>query len=1152
MSLLNRLFALSFIFVLFCGIAFSFENNPDIKKEVSKLQGLDNSGTEFWFSIPPCYEDETANLNLIKVFVISNIKTFVTLEIEGVGYRKTQTVIPNEVMEFNLLPSQGSPWTKTGGAGTPYEAIYAKKGIHVYSSFPIIVYCVVRYHYTSDGFLVSPVSTLGKEYIISAPAVDAMFDAVWDYKFPATTCITAAYDQTKVRFTLGGNVLTKTPGGINSGESKEWTLNRGDVLAISTDVNESDLSGSKVESTKPFSVVTGNFCANIPTGNQWCDYTVEMDLPTHIWGNFCHVGKIPNRKFASEVKIFAKEPNTKIYRNGLNIGSLQQSGGFEGKGYLYMRMTPDRKPGNAVFSGDKPINVTLFNTSVQEDGYPLPNSDPFAMATIPDEQFQKEIMFGTPGIKGGQGYPENYLNLIYQTDSSGKMPDHFEFAGPLNGSEIKWVRLNTKFPGVDELFIFDVGGKKYAQKTITLPGDGVYKIKANTPFAAYSYGYSYCDSYGFPASANLNDLDVIDTVCPVPTYTVKCDGSVDDGSVTDMPDDSTVRSNLSNIILDPDSSFNYQLSNDELVPGETRTTRWRLRVLDLTKDAKAKIVFVDRRGNETTIIIEYLSPKLVIKPNIIDFGILNPGESKTLYFFVVNESDQSSAVLKDLKLQSALPDFTISGFDPLPALIGKKDSVMFKLTFNPTHAGTFRDSLGLEDTCTSYNQVLVHGRAGNVQINVTDVQFDTNIIGKSQIKEFNITNEGNVELIVSGSSGPNLPVFKCNQDSIFQNSKLVLAPNESKIFSVEFKSDNVGKFQDSIVFSSDAGTNRKNVCYINAEAIPIGLYANSYDWGKMRINGYYPAEQSNPVLVIKNEKNAAVTIDDFTVLNNKRGNAFQFDIASIKNGLIIQPGNSATIPVVFHPVELGIHELKISFVNSAGIELISTLKGVGVAPKLAGYNYDFDTTGVNSTKEKVRRKIMFRNMEYATDTSVSDTVTIFGFYISEQGMVNTSEDKYNPNAWYFNQSAINLPVILNPKDSLVFDVYFVAQKYGLHSVDVTTISSALKEVTSRWVGNGGLNTSVDYFSISSNELQINPNPMGADGGELTYSVSQDGFTRIALYSINGELLDVLLSKFMEKGEHCLPVSCGALSSGVYKIVLISNGVKQEKTLHLIK
>ncbi len=336
------------------------------------------------------------------------------------------------------------------------------------------------------------------------------------------------------------------------------------------------------------------------------------------------------------------------------------------------------------------------------------------------------------------------------------------------------------------------------------------------------------------------------------------------------------------------------------------------------------------------------------------------------------------------------------------------------------------------------------------------------------------------------------------------------------------------------------------------ERLMPGLTAKNYDWHERRIKFKYTSGDKPLAIQISNQGNQDVRINNLTVIKDIKGDAFEFNRDTLTKGFIVEAGKIITLPVIFYPRELGIHELIFLLHDDFDETAYCRLSGVGVAPKLATYDYDFDSTGVNSPKEKVRRTIKIYNLEYATDTLVSDTVTIFDFRISEPGLVQTVEEKYNPNAWYFNKGALNLPKTLRPGDSLEFDAYFVAQKDGLQFVDVTTISSAPREVTLHWVGNGRINTSVSNFFHSNNYLKISPNPIGTDGGELTFSLASDGFTRIALYSINGELVEVLLSQYMERGEHEMHFDAGKLSSGVYKVLISQNSTKIEKSLYLVK
>jgi hypothetical protein len=84
----------------------------------------------------------------------------------------------------------------------------------------------------------------------------------------------------------------------------------------------------------------------------------------------------------------------------------------------------------------------------------------------------------------------------------------------------------------------------------------------------------------------LKDLTKPDSVCPNPTWTINCTGIINDGLVTDLPNDYKVRSNLSVIYFNKEQSYNFNFSYDKFFPGEDFKTKWKANVKDPSKDAK--------------------------------------------------------------------------------------------------------------------------------------------------------------------------------------------------------------------------------------------------------------------------------------------------------------------------------------------------------------------------------------------------------------------------------------------------------------------------------------------------------------------------------------------------------------------------------------
>ncbi|MFC2132025.1 hypothetical protein ACFLSQ_11380, partial [Bacteroidota bacterium] len=804
-----------------------------------KLLGSNNVGREFYFSFIPCWESPGGS-NDLKLYISSGVETSVKVTVPGKGYEKIKKTIPNDIIEFTLSPGIGQPYRKTNREIPEDDQVWRGAGIHIVADDPIICYGVTRYQYTSDGFLAIPVHALGKEYIIASfadPAGSGTGQYLTSY-FSAT----AAYDKTKVRFTMGGTDWSRTASGQLPGETTVWNLNAGDVLLIGAMGQYAELTGSKLDATKPIGVISGSFCAYVPTNCAACDVIEEMELPTSSWGTEYHVTRIAERLKNSIIKIFAKEAKTKIYRDYQEIGFIRMAGGTEGVGYIHMRAdTGDPRP--IVISGDRPISVTQFNCGQMDDGI---ESDPFQMVLTPIEQYQTEIIFNTPGIRGGFGFAKNYINICYEADDKDSIPDDFEFASVESGT-LTWQKMTDLSPHPGEPFEKTAGGKNYYSKQLDLPEDGVYRLRNSKPFAAYAYGFSWCDSYGFPTSVALSNLTKVDTLPPEPEWTVDCWGNVNDPAnheiktkyVTDKPDDPANRSNLSTIYMHSDKSYNYKLYHDDFMPCEDPTTTWYMKTIDNSKDAFAVVTFADCAGNDTTVYIEFNAVKLRIVPEKHDFGRHQIGDTSEQIFYVENYSEKSAASLSNLMLKlkdenSSSRGFTLwnlNGANPLPTEfrppieIGSMESWPFLVRFDATEEGEFWDSIGLGDTCDFWYKGFVWAGVGEPEILVSDYQFPITTMWDKMAGAFSIKNIGSIPLTVTGFNGPYITgILNDSSYSVFRSDDLInsgisianpltIEPNNSIGFTISFQPDREAEYSDSILFISNS---RKTDSYGNA------------------------------------------------------------------------------------------------------------------------------------------------------------------------------------------------------------------------------------------------------------------------------------------------------------------------------------------------
>ena len=506
-------------FVLFSLESFSVEKKDIqiLNENLPSFMGASNAGKEFYLTFHPCWNDAASPNSSLRIYVSSMYKTTVKLEIPGLGITRTKEIIPNEVIEFPLLVSEGLLYDKGNGADPippKPEGVGIKRAIKITSDDPIVCYGMVRFQYTSDGYLAIPVNNWGKHYQVASYADPNTSGTQF---LPSYTSIIAAYDNTEVTFKLGGSItagaLLQNNDTLRIGESIKRVLNAGDVWLIPGIGLLNDLTGSQITADKNIGVYSGNFCAYVPTHIAACDYIIEQEIPSDFWGKNYYVPTIYNRKKASIVKIFAKEPNTSISFNNVPLYNITALDGKEGTGYIETRASTDSIPTPVLINSDKEINVVLFNPGQQDDNV---SSDPFQMNIVSDAQFQKDITFNTPGIRGGLGFRDNYISIIYKATPEGKIPDDIYYA-EINNGQISWIKMNDYSSNPGTPFPYDLpdqNGRKHYCKTIRLPYDGVYKIKANEPFAALGYGFGDYDSYGYPLSGAMIDQTNGDILVP--------------------------------------------------------------------------------------------------------------------------------------------------------------------------------------------------------------------------------------------------------------------------------------------------------------------------------------------------------------------------------------------------------------------------------------------------------------------------------------------------------------------------------------------------------------------------------------------------------------------------------------------------------------
>ncbi|MCO5250263.1 MAG: T9SS type A sorting domain-containing protein [Candidatus Kapabacteria bacterium] len=828
-------------------------DESDIDK-LSLLLGASNAGTEFLMTFHPCWETQGPN-NAIRIYVASLYKTKVTLSIPGFAITIVKETIPNDVIEFTLKPTEAQVYSKSDFVAPQPSQVWEKRAIIITAEDPIICYGVTRFQYTSDGYMALPINVLGTDYQVASYADPTNNTGQF---LPSYTSIVGAYDNTTVNFKLGGfetmRIIKENGDELKAGQSMTKMIHKGDVWLIAGVGQFNDLTGSNVNADKPVAVISGNFCAYIPTHIAACDYIIEQELPIYNWGKSYLVSPIAYRKKPALVKVFAAEANTNFSIDGIPAGKIHTAGGFKDKGYIETRIAMDT-PKPARISSNKAINVVQYNPGQMDDGV---ESDPFQMQIMPVEQFQTDVIFNTPGIKGGFGFNDNYINIVYLAKADGTIPDDLMFA-EAKAEELNWIPVKNISPSQGTPFYGEEkDGRQYYSKTLKLDHDGVYRMKADEPFAVYAYGYDWYDSYGFPASGRLIDMSSDDSLAPEIDYEMDENGNIT-GVVRDVTQpiskvskdgDEVQTSNasgLSSVRLINALSDNYKLEYTPFIPGIDNETNFQINVVNKYKSSKAVLAVTDRRGNDK--IVEF-SIKATPVPTIVStetyFGKLKSGKFEELEFALTNNESMSTVPVNSIVFQKNDTQFEIINNIEENTVLKPGEEHKFQVRFNARNMneddikkieGAFSNQIGIKlaDGDVQYFDYLT-AEVANPRLQVTGTDFATQAAGEPVKDRYvRITNPSMVDMFVTGFEVTGSSEFTFALPTVSEEEPLVVAAGREYNIVTSFTPTAPGEFAATLKVISD-GYVIKDEAQITGVAIPSSVIDDKLFGGTFSVN----------------------------------------------------------------------------------------------------------------------------------------------------------------------------------------------------------------------------------------------------------------------------------------------------------------------------
>ncbi|XP_013407303.1 IgGFc-binding protein [Lingula anatina] len=468
----------------------------------------DNSGKEFIIGFM-----DNIVIQSLNVFLTTNNPATVQVRISA---------HPNLL---NLLPLQSRTANVSRGSVTKVDIpiSFAMKttykqfnGLFLSSDDEFILYGSNAMSLSLDAFLALPVESLGQEYITGSYKACLSFH-------PAFVGLIGIQNSTHVEITpppdksiivMGVTVSSKT----------HIVLDRLETIQIQS---SSDITGTRINSTKPLSVMSGNMCSNIPCGVRACDHLVEQMYPVDRWGYTYIVVPSAYRQSGDIVRIVGSTDDTLVRITGISRLMLNRSEFFE---FMVLKNAP------VFLNASKPIMVLQFTQSHGTDNL---DSDPYMMVVPAIEQFTSSYTIATANLP--DKVYKNFVNVVIKNSSKeGLRVD----GAALNG--VTWLAI----PGTD--FIA-------AQLSVTAGTHRIEHISPIQTFSVFSYGFAESVSYGYPGGMRLANLDVTkclpNTGQPADGVDNDCDMKIDEELLNgiDDDDDGVIDEDLSS--LPPDVDF---------------------------------------------------------------------------------------------------------------------------------------------------------------------------------------------------------------------------------------------------------------------------------------------------------------------------------------------------------------------------------------------------------------------------------------------------------------------------------------------------------------------------------------------------------------------------------------------------------------------
>ena len=351
-------------------------------------------------------------------------------------------------------------------------------------------------------------------------------------------------------------------------------------------------------------------------------------------------------------------------------------------------------------------------------------------------------------------------------------------------------------------------------------------------------------------------------------------------------------------------------------------------------DYTATLFVTTKEGDFRTSIdlkVTLTAPILRVDTDILDFGEVDVGNSKTLSLKIYNDGDANMNITS---CGTPPKGFAIT---QCPTSVAPGGSEELKITFNPQEPGDYTGTIKFEtDAGTKEISLKGKGKGAKIELSSNFLDFGLISVGDSKTMVIEVKNTGTEELIINSIDTTNLPD---EIKLISVNLPTSIAPGTSLTLTLKFSPSIDQVYRGYFTINSNAFNNPSLDVYVQGIGVPLNVTIEPgvVDFGTVNVG-----EEKLHGILITNTSEKEIQIIKVSLASDN----FVVDIPDLPYTL--KPGQSVNIPVTFRPKKEGTFTVNLSILfNFSAQPYIVTLKGSSQVREAKALQFYQNDTSVN-------------------------------------------------------------------------------------------------------------------------------------------------------------------------------------------------------------